>query len=232
MIATTSERKEDEQSDEKNDASQDVLRFNGALPMNVEAPAAHIQAPPIQAPALPAYPSFPQFDIPAAMPIPPPLMNNNNNNNQQVIAPGNNNIVGQPLAANINVDNVGNAVGVDPYSAQSFNGPSFYPTKVGHYKQFAIVSVAVFHRLGRRCGSSVLATELGMKSGTADKYLRFIMALINGQVRFSRVRDLNQDLQSFSRIVLGYSDYATVTATSANNGYRLMTTAQVEQLLS
>ena len=238
MIHDDLESQEEEKREENpgrargQNSAQDVLVYNGALPMQPQG---------IPVPVMPPLDvsQEPLIQQQSQQPFPPPVSENNNIGDQQLVNNVNQQMVnhGNHLMANngnqlvLRGNNtVANVPAQSTFTAESYVAATFYPKVIGDYKIFAEVILSKFVAANKRLGSTALGKKIDMPQSTCDKYLRFIMCLINKNVVFSNI-DLHQSLGEFSKNVLGYGNYGLVTAGS-NNKYGDMTIAQVRQLLS
>ena len=201
-------------------SSDAILRFNGPLPMQpqpqqVQPMQSSQQAMPLQSPAL----QMSQLSIPI------PLVDVNGNSS----AASNANWGNAALAVNVNVNNVD--VPPPTFDTAHFVGKGFIANTIRDFGVFAAVCLEAFKRKGRRLGSKSLEKDTGVAQGTADKYLRFIMCLINKGIRFRTIANLNENVNEFSRNTLGYAGFTAVTLAHETR-YQNMTIAQVEQLFS
>ena len=222
---------DDEQDEQKRNfvrqsaASQDPLRFNGALPMQTTAQIAGL--PPLSIPAAPVMPTVHSAPImisthPVQMPSPHTIA---------PIEPATT-VINNPnlaTAANDNNNNAANVVNLD--AVQDKLNEGWLVKTVGDYKLFAQVCVEAGRRKRKRVGAKALETEIGIGQSVIDRYLKFIQCLVNRQRPFSTITNLDQDATEFTVNTLGYPNYAALFNAKAKNGYGKLTTAHVEQLL-
>lgn len=210
-------------------SANDVLIFNGALPALPVVPSlpAHVPSAFSQAPA------NNDHIVRGAVHLAPvanqvAMQNNGNVPFANVGIP-----VGAPAGGSLGVPAEIPAV-QDPFGIDRWTGKyikPFSPKVIGDFKVFASITLRECRAAGSRLGSRALSKKLGISDSTCNKDLRFLMCLVNKNIRFAEIPDLKQSLGEFCRTVLGYPDYASVTSSSGNK-YANMTIAQIAQLLS
>lgn len=184
---------------------QSILRFNGALPAGPPIQQSSQQAPP---PVL--HP-----------PVPPPPANND---------PFLNQALPPPVLQDVN----GNAIAQDPFGVHRWMGTyikPFKPRVIGDHKVFAAVALQAMDEQGARLGARALGKKMNISESTVNKNLRMTQALINKNVIFGEIPDLNQSLDEYAKNVLGYANYAMISKCSRTK-FSNMTREQIRKLLS
>ena len=72
---------------------------------------------------------------------------------------------------------------------------------------------------------------MGISESAINKNLRFVQALINKNIRFSTIANLNEGLDKFTSRELGFTNYAMVS-TDATTKFSNMQIEQLRRLLS
>ena len=141
----------------------------------------------------------------------------------------------EDVQMNMNVNGGNNNAAQDPFGEHRWTGKyinPFKPKVIGHFKVFCLVALRAMDEEKDRMGSRALSNKIGGTSESAvNKNLRFVSALIKKNVRFADIPDLNQSLDEHSMVVLGYSNYASVSK-DTKTGISGMTREQIRKLLS